>query len=206
MKKIIIIAATIFSSTFMFGQSDGRASVEDHDVRKGFYGNLNLNSTSPFDETYNLGIGGGMHFSENFHVGLNLMGGRGVTKRLLPHPIDLETNLVYVSFGIELGYEIPVHKNISIMPYFNQSFIKYKYSQNYFNYDNFSKMPNLKDNFLNTTIGAKVFFVANENIKIGANIGYGMANGANLYKTTSKDLSGISAGLTLQYNYFLPKW
>lgn len=203
MKKIIILAAVIISSTFAFAQNTDRESVEDHNVRKGFYGNLNINSLSPFDETYNLGIGGGMHFSENFHIGLSYFGGKGNTNRLFS-PIVLDSDLKYRSFGIELGYEVPLHEHFSIMPYFNQSFVKYTYDGNPLFLPEIGM--NLEDNFLNTQIGAKVFFVANENIKIGANVGYGLANGVNLYNTESSDLSGLNAGITLQYNYFLPKW
>jgi len=53
MKKIIILATAILSSTLIFSQSTDRESVEDHEVRKGFYGNININSLTPFDETYN---------------------------------------------------------------------------------------------------------------------------------------------------------
>lgn len=203
MKKTIILAAVVLSSTFAFSQNNERESVEDHNVRKGFYGNLNINSLTPFDETYNLGIGGGMHFSERFHIGLNYFRGKGNTNRLFK-PLDLDSELKYRSFGIELGYEIPLQEHFSIMPYFNQSFVKYTYGGN--NAYNQEIVTNLQDNLLNTQIGAKLFFVANENIKIGANLGYGLANGVNLYNTKSSDLSGLNAGITLQYNYFLPKW
>jgi hypothetical protein len=206
MKKIIILASVILSSAFMFAQTTERESVEDHNVRKGFYGNLNVNSISPFDETYNLGLGAGMHFSEQFHIGFNFFRGKGDTQRLFADSLGLSSDLKYRSFGIEIGYEIPLQKHFSIMPYFNQSFIKYTYESDYFNSADFLKAPTTSDNFLNTQIGAKIFFVANENIKIGANLSYGMANGVNLYNTESSNLSGINAGITLQYNYFLPKW
>lgn len=206
MKKIIILATIIFSSTFLFAQTIERESVEDHEVRKGFYGNLNINSLSPFDESYNLGLGAGMHFSEQFHIGFTYFGGNGNTTRLFHDSLDIDSDLKYKSFGIELGYEIPLHKNFSIMPYFNQSFVQYSYNSDYFNTADFLKAPNLDDNFLNTQIGAKFFFVANENIKIGANLSYGLANGVKLYNTESTNLSGLNAGITLQYNHFLPKW
>lgn len=206
MKKLIILATALLTSTLMFAQLTERESVEDHNVRKGFYGNLNINSISPFDETYNLGLGAGMHFSEQFHIGFNYLAGKGDTKRLFHDSLGLDTDLKYKSFGIELGYEIPLHKNFSVMPYFNQSFVKYTYSSDQFTNGIFKTRPTTSDNFLNTQIGAKLFFVANENIKIGANLSYGIANGVNLYNTTSDNLSGLNAGLTLQYNYFLPKW
>ncbi len=209
MKKIILLAAVAFSTTFAFAQNTDRSSVEDHDVRKGFYGNININSLSPFDETYNLGIGGGMHFSEQFHIGLSYFGGKGSTSRLFSDSVGalgIDSDLKYRSFGIELGYEVPLHEHFSIMPYFNQSFVKYTYTSDYFHSADFLVAPSLEDNFLNTQIGAKLFFVANENIKIGANIGYGLANGVNLYNTDASNLSGLNAGITLQYNYFLPKW
>ena len=147
-----------------------------------------------------------MHFSEQFHIGFTYFRGAGDTERLFHDSLGLESQLKYNSFGLELGFEIPVHKNVSIMPYLNQSFVNYTYTNDYFNTGSFIKTPNTKDNFLNTQIGAKIFFVANENIKIGANIGYGLANGVNLYNTNSDNLSGLNAGLTLQYNHFLPKW
>ncbi|MCT4581525.1 MAG: hypothetical protein N4A35_08925 [Flavobacteriales bacterium] len=207
MKKLIILAAVAFSTTFAFAQHTDRSSVEDHDVRKGFYGNLNINSLSPFDQTYNFGVGGGMHFSEQFHIGLSYFGGKGSTSRLFSDSVSdlgINADLKYRSFGIELGYEVPLHEHFSIMPYFNQSFVKYTYEGNSLFLPEIGM--NLEDNFLNTQIGAKLFFVANENIKIGANIGYGLANGVNLYNTEASNLSGLNAGITLQYNYFLPKW
>ncbi len=204
MKKIIIALVTAITPMLFFAQDTDRESVEDHNVRKGFYGNLNINSVSPFDNTYNLGLSGGMHFSERFHIGLSYMGGKGETKRFFPNDTTgtLKADLKYRSFGIELGYEIPLEKHFSIMPYFNQSFMKYSYTLPSDIYIAGDK----KDNFLNTQVGAKLFFVANENIRIGANLGYSFANGADLIKTKSDDLSGMSIGLTLQYNYFLPKW
>lgn len=202
MKKIIILTATLISSTIFFAQGGERESVEDHEIRKGFYGNLNINSISPFDETYNLGAGAGMHFSEQFHIGFTYFGGKGDTRRLFHDSLGLETGLKYNSFGIELGYEIPLHKHFSIMPYFNQSFVKYSYLNNIPD----SKSKSASDNFLNTQIGAKLLFVANENIKIGANVNYGLANGVNLFNTKTDSFNGLSAGLVLQYNLFFPKW
>lgn len=148
-----------------------------------------------------------MHFSERFHVGLTYLGGKGETKDIVSQAVlDLDktklAGVKYNSFGIELGYEIPLHEHFSIMPYFNQSTTKYKY-----------ELPkgsltdeNKEDGFLNTLIGAKFLFVANENLKLGLNLSYGMANGVNLYMTESADLTGLNAGITLQYNHFLAKW
>jgi len=200
MKKLIIATAVLLSPIFFFAQE--RESVESHEVRKGFYGNLNINSLSPFDETYNFGLGGGMHFSEQFHIGLNYFAGKGSTERLFSDSLtNKSSDLKYRSFGIELGYEIPLEKHFSIMPYFNQTFMKYTYSSN-----PYLTKKGSEDNFLNTQLGAKLFFVANENIKLGANVSYGLANGVNLDHTTATDLSGLNLGLTIQYNYFLPKW
>ncbi len=205
MKKLII-TAIISIPLFFSAQTADRESVDSHQVRKGFYGNVNINSISPFDKTYNFGLGGGMHFSERFHVGLTYLGGKGETSRVVSDSLlMLDENrlagLKYKSFGIELGYEIPLHEHFSIMPYFNQSTTKYEYEV----------LPGVnkakaKDGFLNTLIGAKFLFVANENLKLGLNLSYGMANGVNLYHTTSADLSGLNAGITLQYNHFFPKW
>jgi len=204
--KTLIITALIAFPLFFSAQTLDRESVDSHEVRKGFYGNLNINSISPFDETYNFGLGGGMHFSENFHIGLTYLGGKGQTGRVVSDSLlaideNRLADLKYKSFGIELGYEIPLHQHFSIMPYFNQSTTKYEYEV----------LPGVdrakaKDNFLNTLIGAKFFFVANENLRLGLNLSYGMANGVNLYQTKSADLTGLNAGLTLQYNHFLPKW
>ncbi len=204
--KTLIITALISLPLFFSAQTTERESIDNHQVRKGFYGNLNINSISPFDETYNFGLGGGMHFSENFHIGLTYLGGKGETGRVVSDSLlaineNKLAGVKYKAFGIELGYEIPIDKHFSIMPYFNQSTIKYKYTE----------LPGVaraktEDAFLNTLIGAKFFFVANENIRLGLNLSYGMANGVNLYKTKSADLTGLNAGITLQYNHFLPKW
>lgn len=205
--KTLIITALVAFPLFFSAQTTERESVDSHEVRKGFYGNLNINSISPFHETYNFGLGGGMHFAENFHVGLTYLGGKGETKDIVSqHLLDLDkTNLAgvkYKSFGIELGYEIPLHKHFSIMPYFNQSTTSYKYTLAKGEMTN----ENTKDNFLNTLIGAKFFFVANENLRLGLNLSYGMANGVTLFQTNSANLTGLNAGLTLQYNHFFPKW
>lgn len=201
MKKLVYLALLI--PTFMFAQED-RKDVKSHEVTKGFYGSLTMNQVTSYDETFNGKLTAGMHFS-NFHVGAHYITSFGENKTEIDRiAANVDTELKYHGFGVDLMYEFEVHEKFSVAPFLNTTFMQYEYTKLPIN--TFVAIDNTDDNFLNTQLGTKLFFTPNRNFKIGLDVGYNLANGVNLYQTESSDLSGVNVGLTLQFNHFYPKW
>lgn len=204
MKKLIYLALLIPAFLYAQEEKGDRKSVKSNEITKGFYGSLTTNQISAFDETINGKITAGMHFS-NFHVGVHYITSFCENKTEIDRIAkDIDTELKYSGYGLDVMYEFEIHEKFSIAPFLNTSLMRYEYT----------KLPlltqvvldNTDDNFLNTQIGSKLFFTPNRNFKIGLDIGYNIANGVHLYNTESSDLSGVNLGLTLQFNHFYPKW
>lgn len=203
MKKFAFLALLIPS--VLFAQED-RKEVSSHEVTSGFYGNLSVNQVSQFDETINGKIAAGMHFN-NFHIGAHYLTSFGETDTKVDR-IDAasDTKIKYSGFGLDLMYEVEVHEKFSIAPMLNLSLMNYEYDFSLITALPVAAITNKDDKFLNTQIGAKLFFTPNKNFKLGFDLGYNIANGVNLYNTEDADLSGMNFGITLQFNHFNPKW
>ncbi len=201
MKKLVYLALLL--PTFMFAQEE-RKEVNDHEVTKGFYGSLTMNQITPYDDTFNGKVTMGMHFSK-FHIGAHYVTSFGETKSEIDRiAANIDTELKYSGIGLDLMYEYDVNDKFSVAPFLNTSFMTYEYTQ--VPLATLVAIDNLEDNFLNTQIGAKLFFTPNKNFKIGLDVGYNMANGVNLFQTENGDLSGLNLGLSVQFNHFYPKW
>lgn len=201
MKKLVYLALLI--PTFLLAQED-RKDVKSHEVTKGFYGNITMNQVSSFDEAIYGKIAAGMHFSK-FHIGAHYMTSFGESKTEINRiAANADTELKFSGIGLDLMYEFDVHEKFSVAPFLNTTFMTYEYT--HIPLATFVAIDNAEDDFLNTQIGAKLFFTPNRNFKIGLDVGYNLANGVNLYATESSDLSGLNLGLTVQFNHFFPKW
>ncbi len=205
MKKLACIALLL--PTFMFAQ-EAKKDVNSHEVTKGFYGSITVNQISQLDETVNGKITAGMHFS-NFHIGAHYITSFGDNATKIDRiSANKDTEIKYSGFGLDLMYEVDVHEKMSVAPFLNTSLMKYEITK--FPHDPLADIlfsaGSLEDNYLNTQIGTKLFFTPNRNFKIGLDIGYNIANGVSLYNTENEDLSGMSLGLTIQFNHFYPKW
>lgn len=201
MKKLVYLALLL--PTFLFAQED-RKEVNSHEVTKGFYGSLTMNQVTPYDDTFNGKVTAGMHFSK-FHIGAHYVTSFGETKSEIDRiAANIDTELKYSGIGLDLMYEYDVNDKFSVAPFLNTSYMTYEYTQ--IPLATLVAIDNLEDNFLNTQIGAKLFFTPNKNFKIGLDVGYNMANGVNLFQTENGDLSGLNLGLSVQFNHFYPKW
>lgn len=201
MKKIAFLALLLPSIAFA---QEKREEISSNEVSKGFYGNITVNQISSFDETINGKLSAGMHF-DKFHVGLHYVTSFGENKMKIDRIVsNLNTELKYSGFGVDLMYEIDIHDKFSIAPMLNLSLMDYEYT--HIPIQTFAAIDDTSDKFINTQIGTKVFFTPNKNFKIGLDLGYNIARGVNLYQTENEDLSGLNLGLTLQFNHFLPKW
>lgn len=209
MKKLLYFVLLV--PTLLFAQEEKKA-VNSHKVTKGFYGNLTVNQMSPIDETVNGKLTAGMHFS-GFHIGAHYITSFGENEVNIDRIVkNFETDIKYSGFGLDLMYEFDLDEKFSVAPFINTSLMKYEFTSLEFSdlsddILDVSIAPGSRDdNFLNTQIGAKLFFTPNKNFKVGIDVGYNMANGVDVFMTENDDLSGMNIGLTVQFNHFYPKW
>ena len=201
MKKLVYLVLML--PTLMFAQSD-KKDVNSHEVTKGFYGGITVNQVSQLDETVNGKIVAGMHFS-GFHIGAHYITSFGENATSIDRiAANTDSKIKYSGVGLDLMYEFDLDDKFSIAPFLNTSFMKYEITE--MPLEILIPLDNLEDNYINTQIGTKLFFTPNRNFKVGLDVGYNIANGVNLYQTESSDLSGMSLGLTIQFNHFYPKW
>jgi hypothetical protein len=199
MKKILLGLA--FLPFLGFAQESNRKEIHEPQVRKGFYVNYTNNFTSPFDNTFNGKISGGMHF-DGFHVGAHLLTSYGNTRSETGNPTTITPanevpkymDMNYLGYGLDLMYEVEATEKFSVAPYLSMGLVNLEYVD----YE--------KDRFLNTQFGGKFLFAPNKNIKLGLDVGYSFAKGADLGVYTDDHFNGLNFGLTLQYNHFFAKW
>ncbi|MGB0428520.1 MAG: outer membrane beta-barrel protein [Flavobacteriales bacterium] len=200
MKKLLLFCAMIPS--LMFAQQEDRSEISSADVQKGLYAGFTINPKTSFDNTFNGKIAAGMHFN-NFHIGAHYLTSFGETSENINRMNQNDVKLKYSGYGFDLMYEIEVDELVSVAPYVSMSFMEYEY----INLETAFFAPIVaQDNFLNTQIGTKLLLTPNKNFKVGLDLGYSMASDVDLELTEDEDLSGMTIGISLQFNHFFPKY